>query len=295
MSRQEYYELLASHYKGEARLLGCKASVHLENKDDERFWDTLMQRYCPGKFNYIYSSQNERGVDTSGCIQCLQFKGHLSADFFICIDSDYRLLRQEPDLDISHYICQTYTYSWENHYCQAESLHSRLQACNPELAERFSFKRFLQQYSEVIYEPLLLLLYLERTGMHGMFNQRTLNGLTATQYRTGDLDDNGTPVIERLKTTLNHTITPIKTASLFNLEAEKAHYNSLGLNKENAYLHYRGHNLYNLVLSIGKNLCNGRLDFEKDVLLHGLSLDAYPEISLCKADLERLHSMLGAN
>lgn len=206
MSRQEYYELLASHYKGEALLLGCKASVHLENKDDERFWDTMMQYNCPGKYNYIYSSRNERGVDTSGCIQCLQFKGHLSADFFICIDSDYRLLRQEPDLD-----------------------------------------------------------------------------------------DNGTPVIERLKTTLNHVINPIKTASLFNLEAEKAHYNSLGLNKENAYLHYRGHNLYNLVLSIGKNLCNGRLDFEKDVLLHGLSLDAYPEISLCKADLERLHSMLGAN
>ena len=80
MDRQEYYELMATHFKGEARLLGCKASVHLEDKDDERFWDTLMQNYCPGKFNYIYSSRNARGVETSGCIHCLQFRDYLSKD-----------------------------------------------------------------------------------------------------------------------------------------------------------------------------------------------------------------------
>ena len=158
MDRQEYYELMATHFKGEARLLGCKASVHLEDKDDERFWDTLMQNYCPGKFNYIYSSRNARGVETSGCIHCLQFRDYLSKDFFICMDSDYRLLRQEPKLDIDHYICQTYTYSWENHYCQADRLQSRLEECDNGLAQQFSFVTFLQQYSEVIFEPMILLL-----------------------------------------------------------------------------------------------------------------------------------------
>lgn len=74
-----------------------------------------------------------------------------------------------------------------------------------------------------------------------------------------------------------------------------AFYNSLGLNVDNAYLHFRGHNLYNLVLSLGKNLCNGRLDFEQEVLLHGLAFDAYPEIISCQDDLEKLHSMFGSN
>lgn len=295
MDRQEYYELMATHFKGEARLLGCKASVHLEDKDDERFWDTLMQNYCPGKFNYIYSSRNARGVETSGCIHCLQFRDYLSKDFFICMDSDYRLLRQEPKLDIDHYICQTYTYSWENHYCQADRLQSRLEECDNGLAQQFSFVTFLQQYSEVIFEPMILLLYLERTGRLGMFTQKTLKGLVSTQYRTGDLDNNGATVIARLKTALDNATAPIKVASQFNFAAEMAYYNSLGLYVDNAYLHFRGHNLYNLVLSLGKNLCNGRLDFEQEVLLHGLAFDAYPEIISCQDDLEKLQSMFGSN
>ena len=295
MDRQEYYELMATHFKGEARLLGCKASIHLEDRDDERFWDALMQRYCPGDFNYIYSSRNERGVETSGCNQCLQFRNYLSKEFFICMDSDYRLLRGERDLDIDHYICQTYTYSWENHFCQAERLQLRLAECDNGLAQSFSFITFLQHYSEVIYEPMLLMLYLERTGRHGLLTQKKLNDLTSAQYRVGDLNNNGAAVIARLKTALDNAIAPIKVASQFNLDAESGFYNSLGVNRDNAYLHFRGHNLYNLVLSLGKNLCNARFDFEQDVLLHGLALDAYPEISSCKDDLEQLHAMLGAN
>ena len=43
MDRQEYYELMATHFKGEARLLGCKASVHLEDKDASRLEITANQ------------------------------------------------------------------------------------------------------------------------------------------------------------------------------------------------------------------------------------------------------------
>ena len=36
------------------------ASVHLENSDDELFWDTLLQHNKPGKYNYIYESRVEK-------------------------------------------------------------------------------------------------------------------------------------------------------------------------------------------------------------------------------------------
>lgn len=75
------------------------AIVHLEDKEDERFWDYQLQHVKPGRYRYLYYSKNDNGTDTRGCEQCLRFRPYLTDRFFICIDSDLRLLKGE---DLGH-------------------------------------------------------------------------------------------------------------------------------------------------------------------------------------------------
>ena len=89
-----------------------KACVHLEDEEDIFFWDTILQKCDAGKYHYIPYSKSKEGYDTHGCEQCLKFLPFLSDTFFICIDSDYRYLLQQPNIDAKHYVLQTYTYSW---------------------------------------------------------------------------------------------------------------------------------------------------------------------------------------
>ena len=138
-----------------------RSVVHLEDAEDEPFWDTILQRVRPGKYHYVHYSKSEKGNDTTGCDQCLKFRPYLTSRFFICIDSDLRYLMGEANLDATHYVIQTYTYSWENHYCQSGALQSSITANATGLG--FDFSIFYSELSHALYEPLLLLLYCKRT------------------------------------------------------------------------------------------------------------------------------------
>lgn len=113
-----FYESAAKRFKAELRMRGGTAAVHLENKNDEVFWGKILhEAYPKGRFRFISSSRSISGNMTSGCTQCLQYRDFLDKHFWIAIDSDYRYLSEEPDIDAKHFILQTYTYSFENHFC----------------------------------------------------------------------------------------------------------------------------------------------------------------------------------
>ena len=116
--KHAFYESAAKRFKAELRLRGGTAAVHIENKNDEVFWwKVLHDAYPQGKFRFISGSRSINGNITSGCTQCLQYRDFLDRHFWIAIDSDYRYLSEEPDIDAKHFILQTYTYSFENHFC----------------------------------------------------------------------------------------------------------------------------------------------------------------------------------
>lgn len=284
--RLAYYEQLANDYVGQAIIGRYRASIHLENQNDEWFWDSMLQKYSPGRYNFISYSRTPDGMSASGCTQCLLFRNYLSDKFFVCIDSDYRLLRREADLDAMHFILQTYTYSWENHYCYAEGLQERLAEIFEEKDLVFDFRSFLAAYSKVIYKPLLLFLYMERERYRG-FSQKQFNGIMSLQYRKGDFDDNGAPIILRLSHVVEECCARIGRMYNFNLDAEKTYYAALGLTEDNAYLHVRGHNLYNMVLSVGNQLVD---NFEFAVLRKNLAFDCYNEIKKTSRDIISLLS-----
>lgn len=54
-------------YRNLASTNRYQAIVHLEDKEDEAFWDYQLQNVKPGRYRYIYYSKNNKGTDTRGC------------------------------------------------------------------------------------------------------------------------------------------------------------------------------------------------------------------------------------
>ena len=265
------------------------ASVHLENKDDELFWDTLLQKHRKGRYNYIYKSKNSKdGEPTSGVNQCLRYKPYLSKTFFVCIDSDLRYLEQEPEIDAGHYILQTYTYSWENHYCFPKEIQSRLASLSPQAATNFDFIKFIAALSMCSYEPLLLLLealdrQLISKSIIGCFWSCIPMQCPATIF-----DDNGSQVLLQIEQKLHQFKSNSAFASI-DLDTAKERYSKLGLTENNTYLHLRGHNIWGLLNHIGNMLCRPyQINFKEQVLLPSLQLVGYWEIDKVQNDIQEI-------
>ena len=225
-----------------------RSVVHLEDAEDETFWDTILQRVRPGKYHYVSYSKSENGNIAKGCDQCLKFRPYLNSRFFVCIDSDMRYLKEEQDLDAAHYVIQTYTYSWENHYCQENSLQTSITGHADGFG--FNFSVFLANLSHAIYEPLLLLLYCKRIGSD-LLTESTFNRLMKKQCTAEESKNDGNGYVQYI----TQTFMPFLSLALsigFNLTFESAYFSTIGLNRNNAYMHVKGHNIYELTKYIGK-------------------------------------------
>lgn len=263
---------------------GVVASVHLEDVEDKTFWNTMLQDRKPGHYYFITQSRSPKGYDTKGCEQCLKYRPYLSKRFFICIDSDMRYLLQEAGLDAANLICQTYTYSWENHFCEASALKQRFEAQCPEKAATFDFSAFFSTLSKTVYKPLLLLLFCLKNDKSD-FNLRMFSACLPNQCKREELAENGKPLIERIAKNFEQYLSSDFAKSV-DFEAESSYCQTLNVSEQNAYLHIRGHNLFDLVAYIGDLLCRGTsVSFKKDVLMNALPPQTYWQIKKVAEDI----------
>lgn len=240
-----------------------RSVVHLEDDEDKVFWNEQLQKHRPGNYFYVTFSKSNNGNDTRGCDQCLKFKPYLNSRFFICIDSDLRYLMGEPGIDADHYIIQTYTYSFENHYCETNSLQASIAAnangCG------FNFEVFLRTLSDALYEPFLLLLFCKRTGSN-LLTEKDFRHIIKNQCTSVEAQNDGAGYVQYI----TQSFEPFIKAGVsigFNPKAEGATYSARGLDKDNAYLHVRGHNIFDLTIHIGNMCCRRlRVSFLNDVL-----------------------------
>lgn len=260
------------------------ACVHLEDKEDMAFWDLMLQNRRAGKYHYVTHSKSQSGKETSGSSHCLRFRPYLNRRFFIGIDSDMRYLMQEQAVDAAHFVCQTYTYSWENHYCEARTLQERFTSLCSDRACQFDFEAFLSAYSAVVFKPLLLLLYCLKNHKSD-FTRKLFDNCIPHQCKGVELADNGKMFIERIANNFEPYLnTPL--AKTIDFEAEKSYFNALNVNEQNAYLHIRGHNLFDLVAYIGNMLCHGTsVSFKQDVLMKNLPRQTYWQIKKVADDI----------
>ena len=270
---------------------GVVASVHLEDYEDKPFWNSMLQMHHPGEYNFISHSKSQNEIETSGCAQCLKYRPYLSKRFFICIDSDMRYLLQEPNLDASNFICQTYTYSWENHYCEASALQQRFEKQCPDKAATFDFSIFLTELSKALYKPLSLLLYCLKNDKKD-FNLRMFSACLPNQCKRVELADNGKSLVERINKNFELYLNS-QFAKSIDYDAECSYCQALDVNEENAYLHVRGHNIFDLVAYIGDLLCRGTsVSFKNDVLTNELPPQDYWQIKRVASDISELNNKI---
>lgn len=266
VNREAHFANAARRFALDAKMFRCRAAVHVENKDDIAFWSTILKHFRPeDKFHFISGSRNEYGHETCGVTQCLKYFDYLSPDFFICIDSDYRYLLKERNIDVKHYVIQTYTYSFENHHCFAEGLDDVCSRVTHLKNTVFDFCRFLREFSNILYELFIWHLYFQNADPI-RFSQFEFDGyLILTNSRSYPLVyDNGARALDELRARVERKLGFLgRKYPLADLELVKQKYRELGLTPDNVYLFVRGHNLYDLVLLVCKEVCKAMLRREK--------------------------------
>ncbi|MDE5878301.1 MAG: DUF4435 domain-containing protein [Muribaculaceae bacterium] len=271
----------ANYYKNlHLRDRSIIAVIHIEDEADKEFWNVQLQNVRIGHYYFISHSKNDNGVETKGCEQCLKYRQYTNRQFFICIDSDLRLLCQEDGLTSENYIAQTYAYSWENHLCEAEHLQLRF---SQKLKETdFNFVKFLSAFSRIVYKPLLYLVYYQTPELNSLWNIKIFNKCIPLQPSQKDLADNGTLYLQKIKQLFDTTLSSLSLYLPDNFAIE-------GLTPDNAYLHIQGHQLYNLINHIGTRICKGeRVGFKSQILDEKFPTSGYKEIEDVQSDLRTI-------
>lgn len=256
-----------------------KAVVHLEDSDDVPFWSNQLRNIHPAKYRFLTYSKNGNGTDSRGCEQCLRYKPYLNKRFFICIDSDLRQLKGEQGLTANNNVAQTYAYSWENHFCEAEHLQERFTELVSD--SDFDFKVFLHNLSVVVYRPLIYLVHYSRCSeLNQQWNITKFNSCLPLQPKRDELEDNGKGYIGRVADLFDEKISGLQQPEEMTNEY---------IDEANAYLHIQGHQLYKLVLQIGSMLCKGKgVAFKTEILDKAVHTEGYNEIENVQLDLMQI-------
>lgn len=287
--KHAFYESAAKRFKAELRLTGATAAVHIENKNDEVFWGKVLhEAYPEGKFRFISASRNIGGNLTSGCTQCLQYKSFLDKRFWIAIDSDYRYLTEERGIDAMHYVLQTYTYSFENHFCYPQNCQravlARESTDEPMEDHGFNFNNFLRSYSKIIFPLLVWQLYLQGVDTEA-FPKSVFHRLLSLPVGPKSIEKDGESVLNILKDRARKLLSHLKHTYP---EADTTWFEercyAQGVRKDNCYLFVRGHQLYDLIVAQGQKL---NKHFEKE-LLKELCFDQYDEIRKIHNDIAQI-------
>ena len=286
--KRAFYGSAAKRFKAELRLYGATAAIHLENKNDEVFWSKVLhEAYPEGKFRFISASRSISGNMTAGCTQCLQYRDFLDKHFWIAIDSDYRYLSEEQDIDARHYILQTYTYSFENHFCywkNCQRASGMPQQSEEEGVQTFDWQIFLTSYSRTVYPLLVWQLYLQSVDPEA-FPKSVFHRLLSLPIGPKSIEKNGASVIQILKERCRKLLTHLKRTYPDADETWfEARCNALGVHRDNCYLFVRGHQLYDLIVDQGKKM---NRQFERE-LVKQVYFGEYDEIQKIHDDITLL-------
>lgn len=304
-----HYESLARHYRNLRIINKDKACLHLEHTNDKAFWEPFFLKFFPrDSFHYITYSKSELGNDTTGCEQCLKYKPYLDKYFLICIDSDYRYLHQESNIDIQHFIFQTYTYSFENHLCHERGFNTTCKASSNFDNLNYNFSVFMTKFSFIIYELFIWHMALHKNNSADFEKDEFLNILAMGSLVANKQQD----YLTELKDRVDSKLASLQQAyPAFNLSDNKSYYDTLGIKNDNVYLYIRGHNLFSMYQKIANNICDFILATEKkklgnntssikklysnrksisEVISNNIFWGTYPEINKIEADMSTFAS-----
>lgn len=273
-SKEDFYRSKAEYFEGVAVMRRLTACVHLEGESDKHFWSQVFKRYFPDcKFFFLSYSKLSGDKRVSGVDHCLKYAPYLSKRFFICIDSDYRYLLGEHKINIKNFIFQTYTYSIENHYCFSKNLEKVCHQSTGYNYGIFDFKIFFKNYSNIIHRLFIWHLYLIENQLPGLSKLKFNNLLDS--FPKINLENNGQEMLHYFKDLVDRRVQKIEdNYPSVDIEEYIKFYKTIGLNCDNTYLYVRGHNIYELVISIGRSCNRELLNIKKsEAELHGVEIE----------------------
>ena len=265
MTPEEYQfrQLEAKRYKASLSLSGRRAVIYMEDKNDKEFWSSVLKHYKPeATFYFVYGSR----TSGSGCQQCFKYKDFLDEKFLIAVDSDFRYLMQEKEISAMHYVLQTYTYSFENHYCYKDNLQGALRrSCEDDSVDLiFSFPRFVEEFSEIIYPLFVYLLHCIRVNNKNFTREEFRDVLSGMIKVDGSIAENGKKILDVLRERVEIQLEQIKSKEkTFSSETEAYLHEVLGLNKKTTDLYLRGHDMFRILVSQGREVVKSHIRYEK--------------------------------
>ena len=290
-NREMHYSMYAKRFAMDAKMLRSDAAIHVEDKEDVVFWNRVLKYYRPDlHFHFISASRNERGNETSGVTQCLKYFNYLNKNFLLCIDSDYRYLLRQPDMNAAHFILQTYTYSFENHHCYVSIFDDVCLRITKHRNTVFDFAAFLSTYSRIIYPLFLWHLYFLKEAP-SVFSKNDFNGylkIVGKNPRTL-VRDGGFKAFSELSDRVDRRIKSFRLKyPEADTDAVDKSCRELGVSPETAYMFLRGHNIFDTMVAVCREVCRILLSMNKNTKSIKKSMaDFYRNQGMIDAALKR--------
>lgn len=298
--KKRFFDAVSRYEANSPFLAGFDIYFRVEDKADIRFWEQVLGPSVKGlKIKFIPFVENG-GKKITGKSHILKSIDAAGPQYILCMDSDFDYLLDKDGFCAENYILQTYTYSWENHYCRKEPLDEKWKEYSNSVAIGFDFIDFIKKLNEVLYAPLILLLLLKHDSRVEGTGKPTLtdmcNAFSKIQPNSPEmLKNNGEKIISVLKQNM---------AELFNavgdwytedeISAFKSAMCRKGLDVETAHLYMQGHAVYDLVERTGRALYG--ISYEQQILLQTFDeKQKYPELDMMKKDISEISKTWGVS
>lgn len=216
----------------------------------------------------------------------MKHQSQANASYILCVDSDLDYILGKRDFNAEHYILQTYTYSWENHYCWHQALQKEWMPWQKNMD--FDFSVFLPALSSAIYDAFVLMLTKKRLHHKGFTLDSLCNTLNKVQGNQKEaLQNNGAGIIANIANNISHKMVNVDPEDAGEIQKTAQKLNELGINNSNCYLYMKGHSIYDLIIRIGKSLFDD--SFEYQILAQSFSVEnEYLELEKVKTDIIRV-------
>lgn len=250
-----------------------KIVVYVESYDDIFFWRSVLSEFEDENTAFEVMLPSRTNLNRGKKTALMNKLGESLGGYMIaCVDADldYLLQRHTPSsqrmLD-NPYVIHTYAYSIENYQCYAPSLHNVCVMATLNDRDIFNFEEYLRQYSEIIYELFIWMVWLHRRGRYNDFPLNNFNNIVAVEQLNvfKPID-----ALERVRKQVNRKLAwlqqHVKDAK-GKLTPLKQELEGLGLRKDNTYLFMQGHHLMeNVVDAALTPVCTIlRREREKDI------------------------------
>lgn len=260
---------LTSDYLKAANLLRSKKArrriiAYVESYDDIAFWRSILQKYENDQvyFQVMLPSSTSLTKGKKMVLMNTLNESSFGEELIACVDGDYDFLLQESTylsktLNTNKYIFHTYAYAIENYFCFAESLHDVCVQATLNDKDIFDFKRYLEEFSSIIYDLFLWNIWFARNRDTQAFPMNQFNNLIRVYSFQPSNPQNS---LERIKDKVDRKREELHRNfpdAIDSVEFELARdLQDLGLTPKTTYLFIQGHHLLDqVVLRMLKPIC----------------------------------------